>query len=50
MLQLLEDLAIVPLQALPFSLNFEVFPVLQVVGMANVAQPEGVVSYIETRE
>ena len=31
-------------------LDTEVYPVLQVVGMANLAQSEGVVSYIETTE
>ena len=39
----------VPLQALPF-LDTEVYPVLQMMGMANVAHPKGVVSYVETTE
>ena len=45
-----KNLFTVPLQALPFLLDAEVYPVLQAVDMANVVQPEGVALYIETTE
>ena len=43
-----ENLATVSLQALPFLLDAEVHHVLQAVAKANVAEPEGLVSYVET--
>ena len=39
-----KSLAMLPLQALPFLLDAEVYPVQQVVGTVNMAQPESVVS------
>ena len=45
-----KNLTTVSLQALPFLVDSEVYPVLQEVGVANVAQPEGVVLSVETTE
>ena len=47
MLSQLENLATLPSQALIF-LDAELYRVLQVVGPTNMAQPEGLVSYVET--
>ena len=44
------NLATLPLQVPPFLLDAKVYPVLQMVGAANMAQHEGVVSYLETTE
>ena len=42
-----KNFATVPLQELSFFLDAEVYPVLQVVGMANVTQPEDGVSTLK---
>ena len=44
-----KKIAIWHLQALRF-LDSELYPLLQAVGMTNVAQPEGVVSHVEITE
>ena len=44
-----KDLAMLLLQALPF-LDAELYPVLKALGAANEAEPEGGVSYHETRK
>ena len=44
------QITVTPVQAIPFILDAEVYHVLQVVGVANVAQPEGVASYVKTTE